>query len=107
MATGSLLARSLALRGEVHADTVLTVQAAVRGSLRAPRHLLTIGPGGRVEADVHARSVVVQGSVRGTVTATHLVHVAESGTVAGRIVAPRVAIEDGARVRGRVETASS
>ena len=56
MDNASKLSSSLAIRGEIRADTVLTVEAAVEGSLRVPGHLLTIGPRGRVEADASAKS---------------------------------------------------
>ena len=102
MSNEFLLAKPFSIRGDVHATSDLTIEAEVRGSVRAPGHELTIGRHGRIRAEVHARTVVVRGTVRGDVTATEVVHVQETGQVTGDIAAERVTIADGARVRGRV-----
>ena len=102
MSNDFLLARPFSVRGDVHATSDLTIEAEVRGNVRAPGHELTIGRHGRIRAQVHARAVVVRGTVRGDVTATEVVRVHESGQVTGNISAERVVIADGARVEGRI-----
>ena len=97
-----LLARPFFIRGDVHVTSDLTIEAEVRGNVRAPRHELTIGRHGRIRAQVHARAVVVRGTVRGDVSATDVVRVQETGRVTGNIAAERVVIADGARVQGRI-----
>ena len=97
-----LLARPFSIRGDVHAASDLTIDAEVRGNVRAPRHELTIGRHGRIRAQVHARAVVVRGTVRGDVTATEVVRVQETGRVTGNIAAERVVIAEGALVQGRI-----
>ena len=102
MSNEFLLARPFSIRGDVHVTSDLTIEAEVRGNVRAPRHELTIGRHGRIRAEVHARVVVVRGSVRGDVTATEVVRVQETGRVTGDIAAERVVIADGAQVQGRI-----
>jgi cytoskeletal protein CcmA (bactofilin family) len=65
--------------------------------------MLTIGPNGRITAEVFAKSVVILGAVVGNVTATEKVNIRESGSVDGDITAPRVAIAEGAHFRGNVD----
>ena len=97
-----LLAKPFFIRGDVHVTSDLTIEAEIRGNLRAPRHELTVGRHGRIRAQVHARAVVVRGTVQGDVTATDVVRVHETGRVTGNIAAERVIIADGAQVQGRI-----
>jgi cytoskeletal protein CcmA (bactofilin family) len=64
---------------------------------------LTIGPNGRIKAQVFAKSVVVLGEVTGNVTASEKVDIRDAGSVDGDIIAPRVAIAEGAHFRGSVD----
>jgi cytoskeletal protein CcmA (bactofilin family) len=65
--------------------------------------VLTIGPNGRIKAQVFAKSVIVLGEVTGNVTASDKVDIRDNGSVDGDIVAPRVAIAEGAHFRGSVD----
>ena len=102
MSNEFLLARPFSIRGDVHVTSDLTIEAEVRGNLRAPGHELTIGRHGRIRAQVHARAIVVRGTVHGDVTATEVVRVHETGRVTGNIAAERVVLADGALVEGRI-----
>jgi cytoskeletal protein CcmA (bactofilin family) len=65
--------------------------------------VLTIGPNGRIKAQVFAKSVVVLGEVTGNVTASEKVDIRDNGSVDGDIISPRVAIAEGAHFRGSVD----
>ncbi|MBI4487126.1 MAG: polymer-forming cytoskeletal protein, partial [Acidobacteria bacterium] len=65
--------------------------------------VLTIGPNGRIKAQVFAKSVIVLGEVTGNVTASDKVDIRDNGSVDGDIVSPRVAIAEGAHFRGSVD----
>ena len=65
--------------------------------------MLTIGPNGRIKAQVFAKSVIVLGEVTGNVTASDKVDIRDNGSVDGDIIAPRVAIAEGAHFRGSVD----
>jgi cytoskeletal protein CcmA (bactofilin family) len=65
--------------------------------------VLTIGPNGRIKAQVLAKSVIVLGEVNGNVTATEKVDIRDGGSVDGDIISPRVAIAEGAHFRGTVD----
>ena len=70
---------------------------------RRLEHVLTIGPNGRIKAQVFAKSVIVLGEVTGNVTASDKVDIRENGSVDGDIISPRVAIAEGAHFRGSVD----
>ena len=67
------------------------------------KHVLTIGPNGRIKAEVFAKAVIVLGEITGNVTASEKVDIRDKGSVDGDIVAPRVAIAEGAHFRGSVD----
>jgi len=64
---------------------------------------LTIGPNGSVKADVVAREVIVRGKIEGKVTGRDRVQLWSTGQVTGEVQTDRLAIEDGAVLRGKVE----
>jgi cytoskeletal protein CcmA (bactofilin family) len=81
----------------------LTIEGHVEGKIELKEHVLTIGPNGRIKAQVFAKSVIVLGEVTGNVTATEKVDIRDNGSVDGDIIAPRVAIAEGAHFRGSVD----
>ena len=95
--------KSVVIKGEVNGSEDLTIEGQVDGKIELRQHMLTIGPNGRITAEVFAKSVVILGTVTGNVTATEKVNIRESGSVDGDITAPRVAIAEGAHFRGNVD----
>jgi cytoskeletal protein CcmA (bactofilin family) len=64
---------------------------------------VTVGPNGKVKADISAREVIVRGEVDGKIEGTEKVQLWNSGRVTGEVRTVRLAIEDGALLRGKVE----
>src|SRR5580704_4081245 len=58
---------------------------------------------GSVKADVTAREVIVRGKIEGKVTGRDKVQLLSTGEVTGEVLTDRLAIEDGALLRGKVE----
>jgi cytoskeletal protein CcmA (bactofilin family) len=65
---------------------------------------LTVGPNGTVKADVVAREVIVRGRIEGKIAGRERVQLWSTGQVLGEVQTQRLAIEDGAVLRGKVET---
>lgn len=100
------IGRTVTVRGEIVGGADMTVDGRVEGKIELPRHALTIGRRGRVEAPLRARSVVVAGEVKGDIVATDDVSLRENACVEGDITTPRLTIAEGARYRGRIEMRS-
>ena len=92
--------------GDMAASEDLLVEGAVTGSIDMPGFALTIAAGARVDARVLARDVTILGHFSGRITATEIIDVREGAHVTGEIVAPRVALAEGADIQARVETRS-
>lgn len=97
------IGKSIVVKGELYGSEDLTIEGHVEGKIELKDHVLTIGPHGRIKAEVFAKSVVVLGEVSGNITASEKVDIRDNGTVDGNIVAPRVAIAEGAQFRGSVD----
>ena len=101
------LATSIVITGELSASEDLTLYGQMDGRVTLPNHTLTIGPKADIRAEIAAKVVVIMGTVTGSVTAGEKVAIRATGSVIGDIVSPRLAIEDGGRLHGKVETPAS
>jgi len=97
------IGKSVVIKGELNGSEDLTIEGHVEGTIQLKDHVLTIGPNGRIKAQVFAKSVVVLGEVTGNVTASDKVDIRDNGSVDGDIISPRVAIAEGAHFRGSVD----
>src|SRR3954468_11885548 len=97
------IGKSVVIKGELNGSEDLTIEGQVEGTIQLRDHVLTIGPNGRIKAQVFAKAVVVLGEVTGNVTASEKVDIRDNGSVDGDIISPRVAIAEGAHFRGSVD----
>jgi cytoskeletal protein CcmA (bactofilin family) len=92
------------IRGTLKGDGPLLVRGTVEGEI-AVRGGLTVAPSGRVEAEVEARSVELEGEVRGSMRATARVALSASGIFEGEMATPVLEVRPGSIVRGRTRVA--
>jgi len=97
------IGKSVVIKGELNGSEDLTIEGQVEGKIELKEHALTIGPNGKIKAQVFAKSVIVLGEVHGNVTASEKVDIRDGGSVDGDIISPRVAIAEGAHFRGSVD----
>jgi cytoskeletal protein CcmA (bactofilin family) len=97
------IGKSVVIKGELSGSEDLYVDGNVEGSIELRNHSLTVGPNGNVKANVSAKAVVVQGKLDGTVTASDRVELRKSAVVNGDVITQRIAIEEGAFLKGKVD----
>ena len=97
------IGKSVVIKGELNGSEDLTIEGQVEGKIELRQNVLTIGPNGKIKAQVFAKSVIILGEVTGNVTATEKVDIRDNGSVDGDITAPRVAIAEGAHFRGSID----
>ena len=97
------IGKSVVIKGELSGSEDLTIEGHVEGKIDLKGNVLTIGPNGKIKAEVFAKAVVVLGEVTGNVTASEKVDIRDNGSVDGDIASPRVAIAEGAHFRGSVD----
>jgi cytoskeletal protein CcmA (bactofilin family) len=106
MATENGLARigkSVVIRGEIKGGEDLIVDGRVEGTVTLTESRLTIGPNANVAADLTAKDVLILGQVQGNIVASGRVELRAGSTVEGDVHALRLAIEDNAVFRGKVD----
>ena len=99
----SVIGPTLVLKGELSADEDLVIEGTIEGTIAHHKKNLTIGKKGRVTADIHASSVLVEGELNGDIHSDGLVSLAEGATVIGNIYCTRVVMEEGAQFNGKIE----
>jgi len=92
------------ITGDVSASEDLIIDGQVHGRIEVLEHSLTIGASAVIAAEIAASTVTIMGSVTGNVTASGKVDLRATGSVEGDLVAPLVAIGDGAYLHGSVDT---
>jgi cytoskeletal protein CcmA (bactofilin family) len=98
------ISQGIKIKGELTGSEDLFVDGLVEGKLSLTTNSsLTVGPNGHVKADVSAREVIVRGKIEGKVTGRDKVQLWSTGQVIGEVQTDRLAIEDGAFLRGKVE----
>jgi cytoskeletal protein CcmA (bactofilin family) len=97
------IGRSITIRGDVSGDEDLYIQGRIEGTVDLKQHNVTVGPEGRVKANIKGRMVTIEGEVDGDVLAQEQVALRSASKVNGDIVAPRVVLEDGASFLGSID----
>lgn len=97
------IGKSVVIKGELNGSEDLVIEGQVEGKIELRENVLTIGANGRIKAQIFAKQVIVQGEVIGNMTASEKIDIRENGSVEGDIVAPRVAIAEGAHFRGSID----
>jgi cytoskeletal protein CcmA (bactofilin family) len=84
----------------------LYVDGEVEGKLEL-QHRLTIGPRGKVKAQIRAREVVVAGNVQGNVEVSEKITIQRNGSLIGDIKTAGIVIDDGAYFKGSIDIVKS
>ena len=97
------IGKSVVICGEVKGSEDLIVDGRVEGTVNLAESRLTIGPSANVAADLSAKDVLIQGHVKGNVIASGRVELRAGCSMEGDIRALRLAVEDNANFRGKVD----
>jgi len=97
------IGKSVVIKGELSGSEDLLVDGVVEGTIELPANALILGPNGQARAKLNAKSVTVQGKVEGNIRATERVELRKSAVVVGDIVTQRIAIEEGAYFKGKID----
>ena len=97
-----LIASKSAVRGQISGKGDLIIAGRVEGRIGLESHV-TIEESGVVEADMDVTQVTVKGEARGDMVATRSAVLQATARAAGKIRAPQIVIEDGAKFTGTIE----
>ena len=101
--TPARIGKTIVICGEVKGSEDLVIDGRVEGTVNLSESRLTIGPSANVAADLSAKDVLILGHVTGNVVASGRVELRAGCSVEGDIRALRLAVEDNAIFRGKVD----
>ena len=99
----AVLGKSVTIKGQIVGREDLIIDGEVEGDIDMSNHRLTIGPAASVRAGIKARELVVFGVVNGTVETTEKTDIRTQGSIVGDVKTARIAIQDGAYLKGAVD----
>jgi cytoskeletal protein CcmA (bactofilin family) len=99
----AMIGKTITIKGDVSGEESLVVEGRVDGTIHLKNNDLTVGQSGRVNANVTANVVRIDGEVTGDIVGIEKVVVTKTGRVHGNIVGPRVTLEDGAKFKGSID----
>ena len=88
--------------GEIRTAEDLLVDGEVEGVMES-QSLVTVGPQGKVRANIKAREVVIYGDVRGNVEVSDKLAIREQGSLVGDVTSAGISIDDGAYFKGKID----
>lgn len=97
------IGKSVIIKGELSGSEDLFVDGVVEGTIELRNNNLVIGPNGQVKAHIHAKGVVVQGKLDGDIRASQRAELRKTAVTVGDIFTQRIAIEEGAYFKGKVD----
>ncbi len=99
----STLGASISIRGDLSGSEDLRIEGAIEGTVKLPKYRVVVADSGRIKADIHSRSICVEGEVKGNLNGEEEVIIRPSGKLEGNITAPSVTLENGAKFRGSID----
>lgn len=100
--SAAAIGSSMIIKGDIFSREELYVDGEVEGKLEL-QHRLTIGPRGKVKAQIRAREVVIAGSVQGNVEVSEKITIQRNGSLIGDIKTAGIVIDDGAYFKGSID----
>lgn len=85
--------------GDIRFKDSFRIDGKFKGKILSGSSLI-IGETGDVEADIEAGSISINGKVKGTLNAAELIEIFSQGRVIGKMMAPKLIIEEGAFFQG-------
>jgi cytoskeletal protein CcmA (bactofilin family) len=96
----SLLHNGIVIKGDWYSDGIVEFGGEITGDLTVD--VLVVTGTGKVDGNVRARSVTVEGHLNGTIAAVDVI-LASTAVFTGEIVAEKIRIDFGANVEGRLK----
>lgn len=102
-AESSHLGKTFHFKGEISGTEDIFIDGEVEGTIQLPDKIVTVGPQGKVNAEIHARELIVHGKLKGNAKAQDRIEITRTGSVLGDLAMTRISIQDGAFISGRVD----
>ena len=87
------------ITGDIKFKDSFRIDGKFKGKILSGNSLI-VGETGEVEADIEAGSISINGRVKGSLSAADRIEIFSQGRVTGKLVTPKLIIEEGAFFQG-------
>ena len=103
--TGSttVIGANTIVKGDLSGEGSLRIDGKFEGTVDLPSSDVTVGETGQVTVDITAKVVTIEGYVKGEINGVERVIISKTGRIHGNISSPRVVLEDGGQLSGRID----
>jgi cytoskeletal protein CcmA (bactofilin family) len=95
--------QSIVIKGEISGSEDLVIAGKVEGKIRLDGCVLTLAPGSQVIGDITAGTVIVSGTVEGSLVASKRLEARATAIVDGEVSTPVLIVAEGAQLCAVVE----
>jgi cytoskeletal protein CcmA (bactofilin family) len=99
----TVIGERITIEGNIRGEENLSIEGAMKGNIEMGKHNFAIGPNGRIDGEIQAQNVTINGQFKGTIKASGKVAVTKKADFNGEIKAKSFSVEDGAYFKGVVE----
>ncbi len=94
---------STIIEGSIKAKEHMIINGTIKGNVEINNFNLFLGPGGKIEGEVHAQNVRIRGYMKGDIKATGKVEITKEANFSGKINSKSISVEKGAFFDASVE----
>ncbi len=99
----AMIGETVKIHGDLNGKEDLVINGTVEGTVDFRENNVSVGPKGKVNANITARNITIAGELKGELRGSEQVSIKPSGRVTGDIRAPRVVLNDGCQFKGLVD----
>lgn len=98
----TIISASCHIKGDISGADDIRIFGKIEGVILLKNNTVTIEHSAKVEADIAAKIVHVNGNIIGNIEAEEKIIITDSGNVTGDMTAPKVILKDGSYFKGNV-----
>jgi cytoskeletal protein CcmA (bactofilin family) len=103
MTNGQSNGQSIVIKGEISGGEDLVIAGRVEGKIKLDGCVLTLAPGSQVVGEITAGTVIVSGTIEGSVMASKRFEAKATAVIDGEVKTPVLLIAEGAQLSAMVE----
>lgn len=101
--TRTVIGENITIKGDIRGSEDLVIDGSMKGNIELEKNQLTVGPKGRVEAEIYADNVTISGHLTGNIKSRGKVVITREADFCGEIKAGSLSVEDGAYLKAVIE----
>jgi cytoskeletal protein CcmA (bactofilin family) len=99
----TVIGEHISITGDIQGTENLVIDGSLLGKIELEKNHITIGPKGRVNAEINAKNVTIKGQLKGNIQAAGMVSITRDAKFVGEIKSRSISVEDGAYLKAAIE----